>query len=169
MACKVQKKILLRRKLHILRVLTNSYSAKRTTVAKSTVLCIYKLKLALETVKREYENLLATRREYISLLNHVKDNKDVKIEKVREGTFMVRVTCEKGSDKLVAILEAFEEMCLNVQQARVSCQNGFSLEAIAVAADHTLDVTDVTVALLKAIGKEDHEKDSQKFDNSCNL
>lgn len=67
---------------------------------------------------------------------------------------MVRITCEKGSDKLVAILEAFEEMRLNVQQARVSCENGFSLEAIAVAEeDQNLDVRDVTEALLKAIGK----------------
>lgn len=67
---------------------------------------------------------------------------------------MVRITCEKGGDKLVAILEAFEEMRLNVQQARVSCENGFSLEAIAVAEeDQNLDVRDVTEALLKAIGK----------------
>ncbi|TKY60061.1 hypothetical protein E2542_SST17156 [Spatholobus suberectus] len=109
MACRVQKRISLRRKLHILRVLTNSNSAKRTSIAKSTVLRLNKLKLALETVKRQYENLRANRREYISLLNHVKENKDVKIEKVRPGTFMVRVTCEKGGDKLVAILEAFDD------------------------------------------------------------
>ncbi|RDX63484.1 hypothetical protein CR513_58083, partial [Mucuna pruriens] len=172
MACRVQqKRITLRRKLHILRVLTNSNSAKRTSIDKRTVLCIYKLKLALETLKRQYENLLATRREYISLLNHVKENKDVKIEKVRTGTFMVRVTCEEGSDKLVAILEAFDEMCLNVQQARVSCQNGFSLEAIAVAEDQnqTLDVREITEALLKAIGKQSGEKNSDKFDKCCDL
>ncbi|KAK7359192.1 hypothetical protein VNO77_01142 [Canavalia gladiata] len=164
MACKVQKRILLRRKLHILRVLTNSNSAKRIPITKSTVLCIFKLKHALETVKREYENLLATRREYI-----VKDNQDVKIEKVRTGTFMVRVTCEKGGDKLVAILEAFDEMCLNVQQARVSCENEFSLEAIAITEDQNLDARHVTEALLKALGKQSGEKDSQKFHNCCNL
>lgn len=78
----MQKRISLRRKLHILRVLTYSNSAKRTSLAKSTVLRLYKLKLALETVKRQYENLLATRRECVRLLNHVKESKDVKIEKV---------------------------------------------------------------------------------------
>ncbi|WVZ23297.1 hypothetical protein V8G54_001841 [Vigna mungo] len=163
MACRVQKRISLRRKLHILRVLTNSYSAKRTSIANTTILRLYKLKLALETLKRHYENLLAAREDHINLLNHVKENKDVKIEKVRAGTFMVKVTCEKGSNKLVGILEAFDEMRLNVQQAKVSCENGFSLEAIVVAEDQTLDVKDVTEALLKAIGKQTGEK-SQKFD-----
>ncbi|XP_061364895.1 uncharacterized protein LOC133308298 [Gastrolobium bilobum] len=164
MACKVHKRISRRRKLHILRVLTNNNNS-----AKSIVQYIYKLKVMLENIKREYENLLATRREYLSLLNHVKYNKDVKIEKIRTGTFVVRVSCEKGGDKLVAILEAFDEMCLDVQQANVSCENGFSLEAIAVAEDQTLDVRDVTEALLKAIGKQSGEKDSQKLDNCCNL
>ncbi|KAG5136388.1 hypothetical protein JHK82_021119 [Glycine max] len=167
MACRVQKRISLRRKLHILRVLTYSNSAKRTSLAKSTVLRLYKLKLALETVKRQYENLLATRRECVRLLNHVKESKDVKIEKVGAGTFMVRVTCEKGGDNLVAILKAFDEMCLDVQQARVSCENGFFLEAIAVAEDQTLDVRDITEVLLKAIGKQSGEKDSQMFDKCC--
>lgn len=77
----------------------------------------------------------------------------MKVEKISDGTFVVRITCEeKGSDKLVAILEAFEEMSMNVEQARVSCENGFSLEAIAVAEDKTIEVRDVTEALLKAIG-----------------
>lgn len=116
MAYRVQKRISLRRKLHILRTLANSNSvkqsnfsyhflplishddsnfilfffscteaiavfsfsflkAKRTSIAKSTVLYIYKLKVALENVKREYENLLATRREYLNQLNHVQENK----------------------------------------------------------------------------------------------
>ncbi|OIW19248.1 hypothetical protein TanjilG_20373 [Lupinus angustifolius] len=164
MACRVQKRISTRRKLHILRTLSNSNSAKRTSIAKSTVLYIYKLKVALETVKREYENLLATRREYLKLLNHVQEKENVKVEKVMAGTFVVRVTCDEGGDKLVSILEAFDEMCLNVEQAKVCCENGFSLEAIAVAEDKTLDPRDVTESLLKAIGfgNQSAEKDSAK-------
>ncbi|AET04135.1 hypothetical protein MtrunA17_Chr8g0379441 [Medicago truncatula] len=170
MACKVQKRVSLRRRLHILRVLTNSNNnANRNSINKSTFLQIHKLKLALETLKREYENLIATRRDYISLLNNVNDNKDVKIEKIREGTFMVKVTCEKGGDKLVPILEAFEEMCVNVEEARVSCENGFSMEAIIVAEDENLDVIDVNEALLKAIGKQSGEKGSEELNNSSNL
>ncbi|CAI8618686.1 unnamed protein product [Vicia faba] len=140
MACKVHKSLSLRRRLHILRFLTNSKNNK--------------LKVALENVKRKYENLIATKRDYISLLNNnIDDNKDVKIVKISEGTFMVRVTCEKGGGKLVAILEAFEEISMNVEEAKVSCENEFSMEAIIVTEDQTLDVTDVTEVILKAIEK----------------
>ncbi|CAL0325011.1 unnamed protein product [Lupinus luteus] len=162
MACRVQKKISMRRKLHILRALANSNSAKRTTIEKSTILYIYKLKVALETVKKDYENLLAIRSKYLNILNHVQENKNVKVKKINTGTFVVSVTCEKRGDKLVAILEAFDEMSLNVEQAKVSCENGFSLEAIVVSKDQTLDVRNVTEALLKAIGKESDQKDSAK-------
>ena len=97
--------------------------------------------------------------------------KDVKVEKLRPGTFWLRISLEKGGDKLVAILEAFDEMCLNVQQARVSCNDDFSMEAIAVAEDQTLDVRDITEALLKAIGKptSGDEKNSQKLESFCKL
>ncbi|XP_045826349.1 uncharacterized protein LOC123918370 isoform X1 [Trifolium pratense] len=112
MVCKVQKRVSLRRRLHIMRFFNNSNN------------------------NQEY----------------------VKIEKIREGTFMVKVTCEKGGDKLVSILEAFEEICMNVEQASVSCENGFSMEAIIVAEDQNVDIRDVNQALLKAIGKQSGEK-----------
>ncbi|KAI5384910.1 uncharacterized protein LOC127105449 [Lathyrus oleraceus] len=170
MACRVQKRVSLRRRLHILRVLTNSNinaNINRNSTAKSTFLHIQKLKVELENVKREYENLIATRRYYISLLNNnVNDNKEVKIEKIREGTFMMKVTCEKGGDKLVAILEGFEKICVNVEQARVSSENGFSMEAIIVAEDQNLDVRDVKEVILKAIGKKSGEEGSDEL-NKC--
>ncbi|XP_058735827.1 uncharacterized protein LOC131607892 [Vicia villosa] len=175
MACRVQKRVSLRRRLHILRVLTNSNNINaniinRNSIANSTFLQIHKLKLELENLQREHENLVATRRYYISLLNdNVNDTKDVKIKKIRAGAFMVKVTCEKGDGKLVAILEAFEKMCVNVEQARVSCENGFSMEAIIVAEDQNLDVRDVNEALLKAIGKECGEKGLEEVDNHSNL
>ncbi|CAI8618685.1 unnamed protein product [Vicia faba] len=167
MACRVQKRVSLRRRLHIQRVLTNfnnNANIKRSPIANITFLHIHKLKLELENLKREYENLIATRRYYINLLNdNVNDNNDVKIEKIKAGTFMVKVTCEKGGDKLVDILEAFEKMCVNVEQARVSCENGFSMEAIIVAEDQNLDVREVNEVLLKAIGKKSGEKGSEKL------
>ncbi|KAI9076194.1 hypothetical protein K1719_041892 [Acacia pycnantha] len=70
-----------------------------------------------------------------------------------EGTFATKVTCEKGGYKLVAILEAFEEKGLNVKQARVSCNEGFSMEAIVVAEDQAVDTRKVAETLLRAIGK----------------
>ncbi|KAK4286232.1 hypothetical protein QN277_002818 [Acacia crassicarpa] len=106
------------------------------------------------TTSGEYDNLIAARREYQNLLRHVQEHKNVKVEKVAEGTFAMKVTCEKGGDKLVAILEAFEEKGLNVEQARVSCNEGFSMEAIVVAEDQAMDTRKVAETLLRAIGKQ---------------
>jgi hypothetical protein len=77
----------------------------------------------------------------------------VEVQKLGQR-FLVRVNCEKGADRLVTILEAFDEMGLNVQQARVSCNNCFAMEAIAVAQDQALDVKEVTKALLRTIEKK---------------
>ncbi|KAI4332512.1 hypothetical protein L6164_017415 [Bauhinia variegata] len=166
MACRMQKRISLRRKLHILRALTKSQSVRRRSINKSSVLYIYKLKVLLERVKRECRNLIATRREYLNLLKHIQEPKEVKVEKVKPGTFVVRIRCASGGDKLVAILEAFEEMGINVQQARVSCDDGFTMEAIAVAEDQALEVIDVTEPLLRAIGRKQDGDRGSKFE-SC--
>lgn len=103
MPCRVQKRVSLRRRLHILQDLTNSNNIdvkhsnfssnilllllllitfvniftglflkaniNRNSIANSTFLQVQKLKLELENLQREYENLVATRRYYISLLN----------------------------------------------------------------------------------------------------
>ncbi|MED6216440.1 hypothetical protein PIB30_007784 [Stylosanthes scabra] len=150
MACRVQRRISLRRKLHILRALANSNSlkGKRGSIPKSSIVYIYKLKVALESIKREYENILKDVKE---------KNKEevVKVEKVKGGgRFVVRIKCEKGGEKLVSVLEAFEEMGVNVENAKVSCEGGFRMEAIVAVAEHdqsVVDVTHITEALLKAI------------------
>lgn len=79
------------------------------------------------------------------------------MEKIEEG-FHVRVTCEKAEDTLISILEAFDEMGLNILQAKVSCNSYFSMEAIAAHVaqnqEYKLDVTDVTRAIIKATRSE---------------
>ncbi|KAK6264585.1 hypothetical protein QUC31_012764 [Theobroma cacao] len=153
MVTKLQRRTAPRRKLHLLRTLTNSKSVKRSSVVLNVLLHIYKLKVKLEEIQREYQNLMAIKNEYLTLLEHVQIPKEVKVEKIGEE-FVVKVTCNKGGDKLVSILEAFDELGLNVLQARVSCNHFFSMEAIAVAQDQqTTDIKDVTQAVLKAIEK----------------
>ncbi|GMY37488.1 hypothetical protein FCV25MIE_32731 [Fagus crenata] len=154
MASMLQKRIAMRRKIHILRAhTTSSKSVKRSFINTAALLYIYKLKLKLEAMKREYLNLMATKREYLKLMKHMQVSEDVEVQKLGQR-FLVRVNCEKGADRLVTILEAFDEMGLNVQQARVSCNNCFAMEAIAVAQDQALDVKEVTKALLKTIEKK---------------
>ncbi|KAG2687921.1 hypothetical protein I3843_09G072100 [Carya illinoinensis] len=141
MASMLQKRMTLRRKIHILRAHSSSKS----------------LKLKLEAIKREYSRLMAIKRQYLKLMKRMQvPNKDVEVHKVGQG-FLVRVNCEKGTDRLVTILEAFDEMGLNVQQAKVSCSNCFAMEAIAVAEDQALDVKEVIKALLRTTEKKGGE------------
>lgn len=78
------------------------------------------------------------------------------MEKNEEGGFLIRITCEKGGDTLVSVLQVFEEMGLDIVQARVSCNcNLFTMEATAIAAQNQdLDVRDVTQAILNATTTE---------------
>nr|XP_023875088.1 uncharacterized protein LOC111987593 isoform X2 [Quercus suber]POE82784.1 hypothetical protein CFP56_19695 [Quercus suber] len=151
MASMLQKRIAMRRKIHILRAQTKcSKSVKRSFINTVALLYIYKLIRKLEAIKREYLNLMATKREYLKLM---KNMQDVEVQKLRGG-FLVKVNCEKGEDRLVRILEAFDEMGLNVQQARVSCNKRFEMGAIVVAQDQALDVKEVTEALLGALKRK---------------
>lgn len=85
----------------------------------------------------------------------------MKVEKVGKG-FVVKVTCKKGEDLLVKILEAIEEKGMTVVQASVACNYFFCMEAIVEAHDDddddddrdqelAMDAKDLTQALVEAI------------------
>ncbi|VVA35295.1 PREDICTED: mRNAion [Prunus dulcis] len=148
----LQKREPLRRKLQNLSSLTKMKSVKRSSIFMEALLQIYMLKLKLEAVQREYLHLMALKTECLNLINHSQVPKEVKIEKIEEG-FLVRVKCENAGDTLVSVLEAFEEMGLTVLQARISSNNYFSMEAIAVAENQNqdrVDVRDITQAITRA-------------------
>ncbi|KAK4361620.1 hypothetical protein RND71_020572 [Anisodus tanguticus] len=140
---RVQSKMAMRSKLHLLRTLTNSKSVKKNSIILDAFLYIIKLRLQLEAIQREYHNLL----------NHVQE---VKVEKLTGTRFFVKVTCKKGKDVLVSVLEAFEEMKLSVVQARVTSKYFFGMEAI-VEAENEADVRALTIALQMAIHKQSIE------------
>ncbi|GMI93501.1 hypothetical protein HRI_003019400 [Hibiscus trionum] len=133
----------------------NPKSAKRGSIIKNVVLHFYKLKVKLEEVQRECQNLRVIRNEYFTLLKHIQIPKEVKVEKIGEE-FVVRVSCSKrGGDKLVSILEAFDELGLDVVRASVSCSHLFSMEAIAVArGQQGTGIRDITDAVVKAIDEK---------------
>lgn len=152
----MQRRAAMGRKLHVLRTLTCSKSVQRKSVIMDALLYIYKLKLKLEAIKRELANLVAIKREYLSLMKQLQlPKKEVKVEKAEQG-LLVRVTCEKGGDKLVSILEVFEEMGLVILNARVSSNLFFAMEAIVVAdqEQHALHVKSITQAVIKAIERQ---------------
>ncbi|KAH0704773.1 hypothetical protein KY285_019051 [Solanum tuberosum] len=142
---RVQTKMAMRSKLHLLRTLTNSKSVKKNSIILDAFIYIMKLRLQLEAIQREYQQLL----------NHVQE---VKVEKLIGTRFLVKVTCKKGKDVLVSILEAFEDMKLIVVQARVTSRYFFGMEAIVEAENEaTLDVRALTRALQMAIHKQSFE------------
>ncbi|XP_015069211.1 uncharacterized protein LOC107013846 [Solanum pennellii] len=142
---RVQTKMAMRSKLHLLRTLTNSKSVKKNSIILDAFLYIIKLRLQLEAIQREYQQLL----------NHVQE---VKVEKLIGTRFLVKVTCKKGKDVLVSILEAFEDMKLIVVQARVTSRYFFGMEAIVEAENEaTLDVRALNRALQMAIHKQSFE------------
>ncbi|XAR66593.1 hypothetical protein NMG60_11012875 [Bertholletia excelsa] len=138
---RLRKRMALRRKLLVLRTLTNSKSVKRSSIIVDAFLHICKLKLRLEAIQREY----------LLLMKHIQ----VKVEKVQEHNFLMKVSCKGGNDVLVSILEAFEEMGLNVLQARVSCNSLLTIEAIVEAQDQGMDERDIREAVHKAIFKQE--------------
>ncbi|KAL4310424.1 hypothetical protein GQ457_01G041700 [Hibiscus cannabinus] len=138
--------------------LTHSKSViQKSLLVKGSILNVlvhfHKLRVKLEEIQREYQNLIAIRNEYLALLNQIQIPKEVKVEKNGQE-FVVKVRCNKGGDELVSIVEAFEQLGLNVVEARVCCNHFFAMEAIVVDQDQqATDIKHVTQAVLKAIEK----------------
>ncbi|KAK8664644.1 hypothetical protein V6N13_084422 [Hibiscus sabdariffa] len=156
-----------RRKLHLLQTPTNPKSlTKRGSIIKNVVLHFYKLKVKLEELQRECRNLRVIRNEYFTLLKHIQIPKEVKVEKIGEE-FVVKVSCSnKGGEKLVSVLEAFDELGLDVVRASVACSHLFSMEAIAVAqGQQATGIKDITHAVLKAIDEKGRREDG----DACNI
>ncbi|EFH67059.1 predicted protein [Arabidopsis lyrata subsp. lyrata] len=117
-------------------------------VIKEVLLYITMLKLEIEALQREYEDLKIIKKEPLHQFQVVK------VEKIGE-MFQVKIKSPKGENNIVNILEAFEEMGLSVAQARVSCLDSFAMEAIASPQwkDKLCSVDDFTQTLLKAVVK----------------
>ncbi|KAL9159449.1 hypothetical protein ABFS82_08G134700 [Erythranthe guttata] len=138
MASKLQRRMALRRKLHILKTLTKSKSVTRSSIIMDAFLYIYRLKLQVEAIKREYQ----------SLINHIQE---VKVEKIgTTGYLAVTVTCKKlGDEEMVGpIMEVFEKMNVNVVQVRVSSQHFFGMEAIV---EDNIDAAILNQAILRVV------------------
>ncbi|XP_030547239.1 uncharacterized protein LOC115752941 [Rhodamnia argentea] len=141
-----------RRKIHILKTLANSKSVRKSSLISDYLANICKLKLKLEAIRREYSSLIAVKKRCLLLLKNMREP-EVKVQKVGDK-FELKVNCERREDGLVSILEALDEMGLDVLQARVSCDRVFSMEAFVVAQDQALEASDVAQAILRAMEKQ---------------
>lgn len=148
MSSREQNKAALYEKLMLLRDVTNSTSMNKTSIIVDASQYIEELKQKVETLNQEIGTSEASTVENSLPVQ-------VTVETLEKG-FLINVYLEKNcSGLLVSVLEAFEDLGLDVLDARVSCSDRFQLEA--VGGDHAegpiegIDAQVVKEAVLQAI------------------
>ncbi|ESR49118.1 hypothetical protein CICLE_v10033300mg [Citrus x clementina] len=136
-----KKAAALHEKLQLLRSITNSHAVNslKTSIIVDASNYIEELKQKVERLNRDMENAQTS----------------MTVKTLQKG-FMINVFSKKSCPGLlVSILgSAFEELALNVLEARVSCTDTFSLQAIGGKNEEqgeTIDAHVVKQALLQVI------------------
>ncbi|KAH7510949.1 hypothetical protein FEM48_ZijujUnG0062900 [Ziziphus jujuba var. spinosa] len=106
-------------------------------------------------VSREHKRAAAILHEKLHLLRSITNSHAVAVENIEKG-FLINVFSEKSCPGLlVSVLETFEELGLNVLEARVSCADSFRLQAVGgeneEEAGEGIDAQSVKQAVLLAI------------------
>ncbi|PON94396.1 Myc-type basic helix-loop-helix domain containing protein [Trema orientale] len=133
----------LHERLQRLRAITNSSAVNKASIIVDASKYIEELKQKVATLNQE----IGTSRLSID------ENRlpAVTVETLQKG-FLINVFSEKNCPGLlVSILEAFENLGLDVLDARVSCTDNFQLEAIGGESDDNIDAQVVKQAVLEAI------------------
>ncbi|XP_019418306.1 PREDICTED: uncharacterized protein LOC109329093 isoform X1 [Lupinus angustifolius] len=148
MVSKVHKRTALYRNLQLLRWITCSHSQRKTSVLLDASKYIQGIKRKLQ----ELNKLAAASSQNIIAYDPMPK---LKVEPQEEG-FMIKVQSQRSCQGLlVFILEAFEELGLDVLQARVSCEDRFCLEALGIKENNEdtrhLDAQLVEQVVLQAI------------------
>ncbi|KAI4331585.1 hypothetical protein MLD38_029762 [Melastoma candidum] len=138
MAPRDQRRATLLEKFQQLRAVTGSRAVNKASIVVDASEYITKLKERVESFEEEGGTNLPM---------------EVNVEALERG-FRINVYSEGSCPGLlVFILEAFEGLGLNVQDARVSCSENFSLEAVGEEEDgvERIDAEEVKQAVLRAI------------------
>ncbi|KAM1039831.1 hypothetical protein ACFX13_029830 [Malus domestica] len=150
MVSKVQmKRAPVSKKLLTLRSISKSHAHSKTAI-------VFDASKYIQNLKRKVEEMnLQTIASAQTSTSHNPFSVQLKVEAREEG-FLIKMFSEKScSGLLVFVLEAFEELGLDVHQARVSCSNNFLLEAVGTINDNQSaeqkDVEVVKEAMLQAI------------------
>ncbi|XVF29675.1 hypothetical protein REPUB_Repub15cG0142500 [Reevesia pubescens] len=123
MSSRVRKKAAVREKLDRLRSVTNSTAVNKTSIIVDASRYIEELKEKVDRLNQETgTSQMSTSQNPLPM--------QVTVETLEKG-FLINVLLEKNCPGLlVSILETFEELGLDVLDARVSCEDNFTLEAI---------------------------------------
>ncbi|XP_021688656.1 transcription factor bHLH61-like [Hevea brasiliensis] len=122
MISREDKRAALHEKLQLLRSITNSHALNKTSIIVDATKYIEELKQKVERLNQDMEAAQTS--------SHRNPLPMVTVETLEKG-FLINVFVDRSCPGLlVSILEAFEELGLNVQEARVSCTDSFRLQAV---------------------------------------
>ncbi|KAL6568780.1 hypothetical protein OROHE_004464 [Orobanche hederae] len=147
MGSRERNKAALYKKLEHLRSATNSAAVNKASIVVDASRYIEELKQRVEKLNQEVA-ILQT-----STSSQHSSSPAVNVETLKKG-FLINVFSERNCPGLlVSILEAFEELDLDVLDARVSCSENFHLEAVSEneGQSNSMDAHVVKQAVLQAI------------------
>ncbi|KAJ1416327.1 Helix-loop-helix DNA-binding domain superfamily [Sesbania bispinosa] len=150
MASEQRKKAAMQRKLQQLRSVTNSSAVNKASIIVDATRYIEELKQKVEGLNSELETAESSSTSQDKLPM-------VTVETLEKG-FLINVFSERNCPgMLVAILDAFEELGLDVLDVRVSCEDTFQLEAVGGESqeNESIDAQVVKQAVLQAINNMD--------------
>ncbi|GMY10469.1 hypothetical protein FCV25MIE_05708 [Fagus crenata] len=142
------KRTAMYKKLQLLRSITNSHAHSKTSIILDASKYIEDLKRKIDVMIQDIDAARDSDAQ-ASL-----PNMQVRVEGQEKGFLIEVFTTRTCCGLLVFILEAFEELGLDVLQARVSCSDSFHLEAIGAKVNEGVDQGDAEVikeAVLQAI------------------
>ncbi|XP_022760970.1 transcription factor SCREAM2-like isoform X1 [Durio zibethinus] len=149
MSSRDRKKASIYQRLQKLRSVTNSTAVNKTSIIVDASRYIEELKEKVEKLNQEIgTSQISTSQNPLPM--------QVTVETLKKG-FLINVFLEKNCPGLlVSILETFEELGLDVLDARVSCEDNFQLEAIGGENQGNVEGIDaqmVKQAVMQAIRK----------------
>nr|GEZ28852.1 putative transcription regulator [Tanacetum cinerariifolium] len=143
---KEHKKAALHEKLQLLRSITNSHAENDPSIILDASKYIEELKHKVKILNQDITSGQSS--------SYQNPWPEVTVEAVEKG-IQVNLYSEKSCPGLlVFVLKVFEEMSLNVLEARVSCTGSFHLEAFGVESEErgeSLDADMVKQSILHAI------------------
>ncbi|KAJ3682883.1 hypothetical protein LUZ60_013110 [Juncus effusus] len=143
MVSREQKKAGLHEKLQLLRSITHSHAVNKTSIVIDASRYIQELKQKVVRLNQEIACMQNTTKSVTPLPT-------VTVESIGDG-FLINVFSVKNMPGLlVSVLEAFEELGLNVLQARASCADSFYLETVG-GENLVFDAHVVKQAVIQAI------------------
>ncbi|KDP21689.1 hypothetical protein JCGZ_03360 [Jatropha curcas] len=146
MVSRETKRAALHERLQLLRSITNSHALNKTSIIVDATKYIEGLKHKVERLNQDIAAAQTSSRQTPLPM--------VTVETLEKG-FLINAFLDRSCPGLlVSILEAFEELGLIVQEARVSCTDSFRLQAVGGQNEEQVEIIDaqmVKQAVLEAI------------------